>query len=113
MLSSYETEKEKIEAIKFQLKFCKEVLSQIPDMKQTFNVTKSVDGQKSRKSLNSQELSLNLKTLICQAIVKDAEGDGEKHILVGKRVKHRFRGQLCDEQACRWYLGKIISQVKS
>ena len=113
MLSSYETEKEKIEALKVQLKFRKEVLSQIPDMKQTFNVTKSVDGQKSRKSLNSQELSLNLKTLICQAIVKDAEGDGEKHTLVGKRVKHRFRGQPGDEQGCRWYLGKIISQVKS
>lgn len=96
-----------MKALKTQLKFRKEVILQIPEKKETFNVTKSVEGKKSRKGLGSQELSVNLKALIRQAIVKDAEGDGETHMLVGKRVRHRFR----EPEGDKWYPGKIISQV--
>ena len=58
MLSSYETEK--LEALKSQLKFQKEVILQIQEHKQTFNNTKVVEGQKSRKSMDSKELSVYL-----------------------------------------------------
>ena len=67
--------------------------------------------KKSRKSLNSTELSENLKVLLRQAVVKDAESSEEKHILVGKRVKHRFREETEGHVVEKWYTGKIISQV--
>ena len=107
MLSSYESNSEKIVAVKAQLKFRKDVLHQKAEEKSTFNMTKAEEGKKSRKSLSLQELITNLKILVRQAIVKDNENQNEKHILVGRRVKHRFleNGQE------KWYRGKIISQV--
>ena len=107
MLQSYEKESEKVCALKCQLRFRKEVLLQVAENKSTFNFSKSVVGTKSRKSLNATELAENLKILIRQANVKDAESNEEKHILGGKRVKHRF----IEGGAGKWYKGKIISQV--
>ena len=111
MLRSYEKESEKVEVLKSQLRFRKEVLLQVPENKSSFNFSKSVDGKKSRKSLNSAELSENLKALVRQAIVKDKESCKEKHILVGKRVRHRFREEKEGHVIEKWYTGKIISQV--
>lgn len=108
MLASYETEKEKTEAVKVQLKFRKEVLLQTLENKQIFNFTKAVEGKKSRKSLDSNQLSTNLKTLVRQSLVKDAEMNETRHILVERRVRHRFKKQEGHE----WYPGKIISQVQ-
>ena len=112
MLASYETEKEKTEAVKVQLKFRKDVLLQRPENKQVFNFTKVVEGKKSRKSLDSTELSTNLKTLVRQSLVKDNEMNETRHILVGKRVRHRFKKQEGDVFIDVWYPGKIISQVQ-
>ena len=85
---------------------------QTTENKQIFNFTKAVEGRKSRKSLDSNELSTNLKTLVKQSLVKDAVLNETIHILVGKRVRHRFKkqegGRLIDD----WYPGKIISQVQ-
>ena len=111
MLRSYEKESEKVEVLKSQLRFRKEVLLQVPENKSSFNFSKSVDGKKSRKSLNSAELSENLKALVRQAIVKDKESCKEKHILVEKRVRHRFREEKEGHVIEKWYTGKIISQV--
>ena len=112
MLESYETEREEIQAVKVQLKFRKDVLLQTTENKQTFNFTKAVEGRKFRKSLDSNESSTNLKTFVKQSLVKDAVLNETRHILVGKRVRHRFKkqegGRLIDE----WYPGKIISQVQ-
>jgi len=58
---SYNSEKEKIEALKTQINFRKNVLFQVPDEEKTYNLTKPVDGKKSRKSLSSAELTANLK----------------------------------------------------
>ena len=90
MLKSYERKGDKIEALKAQLKFRKDVLQQIPDNKTVFNFSKFEEGKTLRKSLNVDELKENLKKLVKQAVVKDSESDIERHILVGKRVKHRF-----------------------
>lgn len=98
---------EKIEAIKAQLKFRKEVLNQIPDDKTVFNVTKAKQGSKSRKQLSTEELIINLKDLVKQSIVKDTMTETERHLLVGKRIKHRF---MIDGTE-KWYHGKVISQV--
>ena len=56
MLKSYERKGDKIEALKAQLKFRKDVLQQIPDNKTVFNFTKSEEGKILRKSLNVDEL---------------------------------------------------------
>ena len=34
-----------------------------------------------------------------------------KHILVGKRVKHKFEQVENGKEVCKWYTGKVISQV--
>ena len=47
-------------------------------------------GKKAIKNLSIGELKMNLKTLIRQAVVKDSESNQEKHLLVGKRVRHKF-----------------------
>ena len=64
-------------------------------------------GKKARKNLSLNELEMNLKTLIRQAVVKDLESNQEKHLIVGKRVRHRF----LEDDGDKWYTGKIISQV--
>ena len=107
MLKSYERKGDKIEALKAQLKFRKDVLQQIPNNKTVFNFSKSEEGKTLRKSLDVDELKENLKKLVKQAVVKDSESDIERHILVGKRVKHRFS----TDEGDKWYTRKVISQV--
>jgi hypothetical protein len=95
----------KITAPKTHIKFLKDVLNQVADDRETFNLAKTQAGKKSRESLSADELLSNL-TVVNQAIVKDSESDTGKHMLVGKRVRHRFQ-----VEKDKWYTGKIISQV--
>ena len=76
------------------------------------NFTKAVEGRKSRKSLDSNKLSTDLKTLVKQSLVKDAVLNETRHILVGKRVRHRFKKQEGGRPIGEWYPGKVISQVQ-
>ena len=84
MLASYESEKQKIEAAKVQLKFRKDVLHQTVDNKHVFNFSKAVEGKKSRKSLSSDGMSANLKSLVRESLVNDVEKNETRHILVFK-----------------------------
>lgn len=106
MLASYIKASEKIDVLKIQLKFRKEVLLQAPTDKKIFNVTKAVDGK--RTSLSVECPTTNLKSLIRQAIVNDQENDTNMHMLEGRRVRHRFEE---NQKIETWYTGKIISQV--
>jgi len=99
MLLSYQKSSEKTKALKAQLRFRKYVLHQIPNDRSVFNFSKK------GKDFNVEQLTANLKALVSQAVVED--DDSQKHILVGKRVRHRFTK---DGQA-EWYRGKVISQV--
>ncbi|OPL20357.1 hypothetical protein AM593_00632, partial [Mytilus galloprovincialis] len=72
-----------------------------------FNFTKTKEGTKFRKNLTVEELITNLKMLVRQSIVRDNLDESDKHVLVGKRVKHRFDTNGEDQ----WYTGKVISQV--
>ena len=90
MVNSYQTKTEQMEALKVQMKFRKNVLQQLSDNKTCFNVTKCQEGKKARNNLSIDELRMNLKTLIRQAVVKYSESNQEKHLLVGKRMRHRF-----------------------
>ena len=71
MILSCIKKNDKVEALKAQLKFRKEVLNQILDDKTVFCITKIKDGSKSRKQLGVEELVQNLKDLVKQSIVKD------------------------------------------
>ena len=92
------TDKQKIEVLKAQLKFRKEVLLQVPGKKSTFNLTKTVEGKQTRKNLSVQEFTSNLKALIQQAIVKDQANENTRHLLVGKRTKHRLKWKKMDRR---------------
>lgn len=61
MLLSYKTKTDKIDALKAQLKFRKDVLLQQPEEKQTFNITKKREDSTSRVNLTVEKLTLNLK----------------------------------------------------
>ncbi|KAH3729787.1 hypothetical protein DPMN_055765 [Dreissena polymorpha] len=99
MLLSYKKDSDTIKALKAQVRFRKNVLHQIPSDKFKFNFSKK------GKDFTVNELTANLKELVTQAIV--ADDAIQKHILVGKKVRHRF---IKDGQS-EWYIGKVISQV--
>jgi hypothetical protein len=44
-------------------------------------------------------------------VVKDKESNEDQHILVGKRVRHRYEQTQNGMKVEVWYTGKIISQV--
>ncbi|WAR24566.1 hypothetical protein MAR_038235, partial [Mya arenaria] len=89
MILTYQKTSEKFNAMKAQLRFRNNVLQQVPEDKQYLKV---------------EEQTENLKELVKQAVVKDDVIT--KHILVEKRVRHRF---LEDDKDV-WYTGKVISQ---
>jgi len=70
MIMSYKSQTEKINVLKAQLKFRKEVLHQVAEDKATYNITKTVRDKKSRQNLSVDELTDNLNSLIRQAVVK-------------------------------------------
>ena len=109
MLQSYKSSVQKAEALKAQLKFRKEVLLQKAENKTTYNITKMKSNSKSRTNLIVEELADNLKTLVKQAVVMDKISGTEKHLLVGKRIRHRFTTILNGVQKHEWYTGKVIS----
>ena len=111
MLLTYDTKSDKTAALKAQLKFRKQVLLQVPENKTNFNLTKCVQGKKSRKNLSVEELTENLKSLVQQAIVKDIENDEQRHMLIGKRIKHRFTVKEDGKDVQNWFTGRVISQV--
>ena len=103
MLRSYKTKTSKIDALKAQIKFRRDVLKQKAEDKKSFSFSKKVAQQ--RAQLSVDELRQNLITLVKQCIVKPS--DEEIHILVGKRVRHRFM----KDGVVKWYTGRVISQV--
>ncbi|XP_053402713.1 uncharacterized protein LOC123550228 [Mercenaria mercenaria] len=85
MVASNLTKTAQTEVIRFR----KDVLLQVPDdKKKTFNFTTFVQRRKFRQSLDPEDLKLNLKAFIRQAVVRYGENQQEKHIFVGRRVRH-------------------------
>jgi len=79
--------------LKAQLKFRKDVLQQAEE-KQTFNITKKREDSSSRINLTVEEPTANLKKLVKQAIVMDQQSGKAEHILLGKRVRHKFKATV-------------------
>lgn len=111
IIETYNPSSEKVAALKAQIKFREEVLLQVANDKKTFNLTKSIEGRKSRQNLSVEELISNLKALVDQAVVKDIESNNENHILVGTRVRHQLETDEGGQKKKIRYKGRIISQV--
>ena len=62
-LSHTNPKQKKINVLKAQLKFRKEVLHQVAEDKATYNITKTVRDKKSRQNLSVDELKENFKQL--------------------------------------------------
>ena len=110
VLESITTNHEKVLALKAQLDFRKFMLQQKPEedsLKDVYNFTKRKG--KGRVNLTYKELAANLKKLVQHAFrVVHNEFENKDQILVGKRVKHRFKEVNGNEA---WHTGKVISQV--
>ncbi|XP_033731138.1 uncharacterized protein LOC117320739 [Pecten maximus] len=103
-------DKEKLDALKSQMRFRKNILRQTSNNPKIYNFSKSVN--KKRKDLSWNEMAENVKTLILESFTLPSEtsskrsGD-ERLSLNGKDVRHKF---VIDEQT-QWYDGHVISQV--
>ena len=97
------TTKEKIEALKAQLRFRKSVLYQKPPTPLVYTFTKVVG--KKRVTLSVSELMKNVQSLVEAAQTTTVSNTST---LVHRRVKHRF---LESDGNVTWYPGKVISQV--
>ena len=62
MIKSYKSQTEKINVLKAQLKFRKEVLHQVTEDKATYNISKTVMDKKTRQNLSDDELKDNLNS---------------------------------------------------
>ena len=84
----------KIDALKAKLKFRKYVILQQAEEKQTFNITKKREDSSSRINLTVEELTVNLKKLVKQAIVMDQQSGCARNILVGKMSTSQIQNPL-------------------
>ena len=112
-LSIVSSKKDKIAALKAQLNFRNNVLEQKPVEKGLYAFSK-VGENGVRRQLGPEELTENLKKLIQHASSietsrkeKDPTVTDRIHMLVGKRVRHRF---VTDDTE-KFYIGRVISQV--
>ena len=106
-LSVCKTKKEKMEGLKAQFSFRKEVLKQKPNddnLKTVYALSKCVDGK--RTPLTIGELTRNLKSWVQHAFSIPATDD-EGQLFVGKNIRMKF---TTDGQT-NWETGFVISKV--
>lgn len=108
-VNSYATKKLQKEALTAQLRFRQKVLHQDVAEPGAFSVSKK-DGNK-RSNLTVDELKAKVKKLICEAVVvRDGDNDPPHHILTGKRIRHRVKESLNNNEL-EWRVGNVINQV--
>lgn len=100
----------KIEALKAQLHFRKDVLGQKASDSKLYNVTVQV-GPKKRRNLSAKELGVNIIKLIEEAMesarMQTEEEEGNPRLLK-KRIQHCF--DVDGEK--RWYTGTVVSKAR-
>ena len=113
-LATISTKTQKLIALKAQLNFRNNVLKQQPKDKKD----KLFVFSQNKVPLTPEELTINLKKLIKESFEEgsrtsihppEASEEGAP-LLVGKRIRHRFRSAEKDEE--EWSAGKVISQVR-
>lgn len=99
--------KEKMEALKSQLRFRKNILRQTSSNPKIYNFSTVVN--KKRKDLSWNEMMENVKKkLILESFTLPSERSGSEGLsLNGKDVQHKF---VTNEQT-HWFDGHVISQV--
>jgi hypothetical protein len=105
-LQLIKSDKEKVEALKAQLRFRKHVFEQKADSS-VYAFSKVVDGK--RVNLSVDQLKANVMKLVREAFdIHTSNHDVSGSLLVGKRVKQKF---FDTSGNAFWSLGKVISQV--
>jgi len=94
----YGNKTQKLEALKAQIYFRQHVLSQEPGDKKLF-----------LKSVGVEQMTINVKKLIDDAGSRPSNSD--RHILVGKQVRHRLATEEEGMNYLKWFDGKVCSQV--
>lgn len=79
-------EKDKVEALKAQLRFRKNILQQRTSNSEVFNFTKSESGGKRRRNLTSKELADNVKKLVQEFVSIVSESQDKGVDLVGRNI---------------------------
>ena len=102
MVQSFSSKKEKVKALKAQLRFRQHVLNQTAAHAASFVFSKSIDEK--RRELTPEELKDNLRTLVMDVFRQPS--DGAQSMLVGYRIRHRFVPSVDV-----WYFAKVLSQV--
>ena len=104
---------EKVNLLKAQLKFRKNVLEQkVTDPKlYSFSVVEEqLDGSKKRRLLSPEELAENVKKIIQESTDGESvEEDPGITPLVTKHVVHKFE----TDEGFKWYKGRVVSQVSN
>ena len=100
---------EKVQGLKAQLKFRKNVLKQITSDPKLFNLTVQVGDSKKRRPLTVEELKANVVSLIQEVSQEKDQLAPDVPLLVGHRVDHKF---VDDQGIETWHKGTVISQVR-
>lgn len=105
-------DKEKLEALKSQIRFRKNILHQTSSNPKLFNFSKIINTK--RKDLTWKEMMENVKILVQESFSLPIQPHSNKSTterlsLVGKDIQHKF---VTDKQV-QWYDGHVISQVSA
>ena len=107
-LKNIKSDSEKIEGLKAQLRFRKNVLKQEYSDKSIFNFSVKSDTTSKRENLKWEELRNNLKKLVQHSYSNIQENNqGDRVRLVGRRISHKF----IENSVEVWYSGRVVSQV--
>ena len=100
---------DKLELLKAQIKFRKNVLDQKPSDPKLYNF--STQSQGKRHQLTVDELVKNVKQLIKESLQKEPKDQEQPKgpNLVRKKVRHRFE----TDEGPKWWSGTVLSQVRT
>jgi hypothetical protein len=106
--SKLQSVSEKLEALKAQLRFRKNVFKQEHCDKKIYNFSCKQDNTNKRRDLTWQELATNLKQLVEHSLTVTTTQQPGAPLLVNKRVRHQFE---VDGEGKQWFTGRVVSQV--
>ena len=100
---------DKLELLKAQIKFRKNVLDQKPSDPKLYNFSTQSHGK--RHQLTVDELAKNVKQLIKESLLKEPKDQEQPKgpNLVRNKVRHRFE----TDEGPKWWSGTVVSQVRT
>ncbi len=107
-LSSYKTKTLKMDGLKAQLRFRKNILQQSPIHDQSYAFSLKSQHGTSRRDLTVEELTVNLIALVTEAQKMVPTTPKVADPFSDREIEHRFKNE---DGTYDWYKGRVISQV--